>query len=522
MSIRERLRRAAEHIVVTAEAGSSGRSASGDLRRSPETPALAGATIALLLGGSALLAGCGGSADRQNRPAGVSCAVEGVSARAECFRIEVPEDWARPDGKKIGLNVALLPAAGVNKDGSALFVLAGGPGQAAVQVGGDLLAGELGRVRNTRPVILMDARGTGGSNGLRCAFGGSNLAEVQAQSSGRELQECRAKWGDVALQHYATPDVVRDMEAVRQRLGFEKLDLWGVSWGTRTALLYMRQYPNRVRTAVLDGVTGPNEALFANEARYAQAALDKLLDDCGKDRDCAAAFPDLKARVLARLQQDAAMPVEHAGPDGKPATMNLDPDLLRQVVRGALYSPDSAALLPYALHRLLEGDGTPLLAMAQSASGMNRETMFHGATFSSLCAEEMPRVTPAAAQAASAGSFAKDSFYRAWAEGCTGWPVKPLPAGYGDPVRTDVPVLLLSGALDPVTPPASAEAVARHLPRAWHIVVPGSGHNVTPMPCAGRIIAEFIEEADGSKLDTECLTKRTRPPFQVTPLGPKA
>jgi pimeloyl-ACP methyl ester carboxylesterase len=179
-------------------------------------------------------------------------------------------------------------------------------------------------------------------------------------------------------------------------------------------------------------------------------------------------------------------------------------------------------LLPYALNRLLGGDGTPLLAMAQSASGLNRETMFHGVTFSSLCAEEMPRVTPAAAQQAAAGTFAKDSFYRAWAEGCATWPRKPIPAGYAEPVRTNIPVLLLSGALDPVTPPSSAEAVKRHLPRAWHIVAPGSGHNVTPMPCAGRLIARFIEEADGAELDATCLTKRGRPPFQIGPLGPGA
>jgi pimeloyl-ACP methyl ester carboxylesterase len=480
------------------------------------------AALLAAVAGSALLAGCGNRGAEQGPAlAGVPCSVEGISARAECFKIEVPEDWSRPEGAKIALNVALLPVAGVNKDGSALFILAGGPGQAATQMG-DLLAGELGRVRNTRPVILMDQRGTGGSRPLRCQFGGTTLAEVQAQSSPDAIRRCREGWGQVALQHYATPDVVRDMDAVRARLGFDKLDLWGASWGTRTALLYMRQFPQHVRSAVLDGVTGPNQPLFSEEARYAQAALDKTLDGCAKDRACDQAFPNLRGRVLARLSQDTAMPVTYAGADGRPATTPLDPDMLRQVVRGALYSPDSAAVLPYALNRLLAGDGTPLLAMAQSAQGLNRETMFHGVTFSSLCAEEMPRVSPAAAQAAAAGTFAKDSYYRAWAEGCATWPTKTLPAGYAEPVRANVPVLLLSGALDPVTPPASAEAVKRHLPRAWHIVVPGAGHNVSPLPCAGRLIARFYEAADGSGLDASCLTRRGRPPFAVGPLGPKA
>lgn len=450
---------------------------------------------------------------------GRPCYVEGVTSRAACHQIEVPEDWSEPDGKQIKLNVALLPSTGVNKDRSALFLLAGGPGQAATHYG-DLITKELDRVRATRPIILMDQRGTGGSNGLRCAFGGSNLAEVEANSSAEELRKCREKWGDVALQHYATPDVVRDVDTVRKRLGFDRLDLWGASWGTRTALLYMRQYPGQVRTAVLNGVTGPQTSLFLNEAGYAQQALDRLFADCEANKACAAAFPNLKARATARLQQDAAQTAEYLDEDGRIATTTLQPELLRQIVRGALYSPDSAARLPFALDRLVAGNAAPLLAIANGATGTVRETMFHGATFSSLCAEELPRAPAAQVRQASAASFARDSFYQAWAEGCANWPAKPLPAGYSQPVAADIPVLLLSGALDPITPPAAAEAVRKHLPRAWHIIAPGGGHNVTAMPCAGRVIARFIEEGDGSGLDASCLTARKRPPFMVGPLGP--
>ncbi len=453
--------------------------------------------------------------------AGKPCYVEGVSSRAACYTMPVPEDWAKPDGRKIALNVAVLPATGVNRDGSALFVLAGGPGQAATHLG-DLMTRELDRVRATRPVILMDARGTGGSNGLRCNFGGTTLAEVQAQSSASALQECRRSWSKAALQHYSTPDVVRDMETVRSRLGFEKLDLWGGSWGTRTALLYMREYPQNVRSAVLDGVTGPNAPLFLGEAGYAQAALDRLLRDCAADKACAAAFPNLAAQTGALLQADAPRTVQYVDANGRPTTTTLEPDTLRQIVRGALYSPEGAARLPLALDRLASGDAAPILALANSAAGLIRETMFHGATFSSLCAEEMPRTSPEAAARASAGSFARDSFYKPWAEGCQGWPVKPLPAGYDRPVTANVPVLLLSGGLDPVTPPASAEEVRKHLPRAWHIVAPTAGHNVTAMPCAGRVIAAFVSEADGSRLDASCLTRPKRPPFIVSPLGPEA
>jgi len=471
----------------------------------------------------AALAGCGqkGESGNSTLSVGTPCFIEGVTSRAACHQISVPEDWSKPSGRQVKLNVAVLPSAGVNKDGSALFVLAGGPGQAATHYG-DLINKELDRALATRPIILMDQRGTGGSNGLKCEFGGSTLAEVQAQSSGKELEQCRGKWGDVALQHYTTPDVVRDMDAVRQRLGFEKLDIWGASWGTRTALLYMRQYPQHVRSAVLDGVTGPNSPLFLNEAKYAQAALDTLFKDCQADKACASAFPGLRARAMARLQQEGAQPVQYIGPDGKLATMSLEQDMLRQIVRGALYSPEGAARLPFALDRLSAGDATPILAIANSATGFIRETMFHGATFSSLCAEELPRAPAAAVEQASASSFARASFYNGWSEGCAGWPVKPLPAGYDQPVRANVPVLLLSGALDPVTPPASAKLVQAHLPRAWHVIAPASGHNVTAMPCAGKVIAEFIDKADGGGLDTACLSRPKRPPFMVTAFGPRA
>jgi pimeloyl-ACP methyl ester carboxylesterase len=482
---------------------------------------LCGATVGALT----LLAACGavtdsGSGPRAEPQAGaVPCFVEDMSSRAKCYRIKVPEDWAAPSGRQLVLNVAVLPATGVTKDQSALFVLAGGPGQAATHYGA-LLTKELDRVRATRPVILMDQRGTGASNGLRCIderpFGTAVTTESEI------FRKCREGWSKTALQHYTTPDVVRDIDSVRQALGFDSLDLWGASWGTRTALLYMRSFPGRVRTAVLDGVTGPNQSLFAKEARYAQQSLDSLFSACESDRPCRNAFPDLRQRASGWLRGDAPKNVQYVAADGRIASGPLDPSLLRQIVRGALYSPDSAARLPFALDRLTRGDATALVAIANGAASLNRETMFHGATFSSLCAEEIPRIGKADVERASAGTFVGSGYYSLWAGVCEGWPVKPLPRGYAEPVTSDVPVLLLSGALDPVTPPGSAESVKAHLPRAWHIVAPYAGHNVTSVPCAGRVIAEFIRRGDGSRLDASCITKRKRPPFMVSPLGPAA
>ncbi|WP_162306118.1 alpha/beta fold hydrolase [Oleisolibacter albus] len=459
------------------------------------------------------------------RPAGTPCHVKGLSDRALCYRVPVPLDRADPAAGTLSLQVAVLPARAARPAASPLVVLPGGPGQAAGDAG-PLIAQALAEVRETRDILLMDARGTGQSHPLRCRHdpdgedGLSALGLTAAQSADHILA-CRAAW-DLDLRRVTTPDVVEDLEAVRQALGYPALDLWGVSWGTRVALLYSKAHPAAVRSMVLDGVAPPNVRLFLEESRAADAALRAYLRACAADAGCAAAFPDLEARLEAYLAGlDSGASARTVQPvRGTTAPVPLTRDGVVQAIRAALYTPDSGVRLPYVLDRLIRGDATAFLALSMGGAGMLEETMHLGVTLGSLCREEVQRTPAADVAAADAGSFTRDSWYRAWAEACTTLPVEPLPAGYDSPATADVPVLLLSGGLDPVTPPASAEQAARHLPRARHLVAPFSGHNVTGFGCAKDLIADFVAAGSAEGLNPACLSERGLPPFQLTDMGP--
>jgi pimeloyl-ACP methyl ester carboxylesterase len=471
-----------------------------------------------LTGTAATASGTGGATGQEGRP----CHLQGVSERTTCHIISVPEDRANPaSGRTVDLHVAILPARVPKPAPTPLFILAGGPGQAAGEFGG-LINGLLDRVRETRDIVLMDQRGTGKSGPLRCRFGRQTLEQsMDPDALTKALEGCRRDWtADPAL--YSTLEVIDDVDAVRSRLGYPQLDLWGGSWGTRTALLYIRAYPDRVRSAVLDGVTPPNSRLLINEPGFSQMALDRVFADCAADGPCSTAFPELGVRFGRWLKErDPAAPLQLIRPDtGAAARLPLDNTTIVQTIRGSLYRAESQALLPIALERLLQGDATPLIGLA-AAGGSMSDSMFLGSTLGGLCREELQR-SPASDMAAAASGFTGDSWYRWWSDACRRVTVAPLPAGYDTMVTTDVPVLVLSGRLDPITPPESAEPALAGLKRHWHITVPASGHIVSSFPCANRLITEFIAKADGSDLDSSCLMKRGRPPFVISPTGPRA
>lgn len=449
-----------------------------------------------------------------------ACHVPGVSDRALCHAIRVPlhRDGPAAEVGTLDLHVVVLPARAPKPADSPLFVLAGGPGQAATEYGA-LVSGFLEGVRETRDIVLMDQRGTGKSGGLSCDIGDDPEAALDPSALGRVLAGCRARW-NADLTAYDTLAVVEDIEAVRKALGYARLDLWGASWGTRTALLYMRAHPASVRSAVLDGVTPPNRRLLEDEPGFSQAALDATFAACAADASCAATFPDQKARFKAWLAGfDRPRDFTDRRPDATDGTARLTREAVAQAIRGALYTAQGAARIPFAVERLMAGDATALVTMAANLSG-TAESMYLGATLSSLCREEVQR-TPAAALAAPAsGSFTGASWYGAWADACRDIAVRPLPQGYDAPVATDIPVLILSGALDPITPPPAAEAAKAHLSRSWHVVAPATGHNVTVARCADRVVADFVKAADGSALDTACLRDQKRPAFMVGANGP--
>lgn len=424
------------------------------------------------------------------------CHIARLPERVECGSLAVPEDRADPAGRRITIHFARVPATAQPATAEPLLVLAGGPGQAARDYG-PLLATAFRELRKRRDVLLIDQRGTGRSAPLNCALsvdaiGRGDTAAVQAG-----LRTCLA--GHQAdPRHYHTEAALADFEDIRRLLGYRKVSLWGASYGTRTALLYARRYPHSVRSMVLDSVAPPEVRVLLSSAN-SQAALQRLLDDCAADRGCARAFPSLPTD----LRKVLALPAigSHTGAS------------IAQLLRGSLYVPAHASVLPYAIHKAAGGDVRALHGLFRATSEWSLDGMSIGQTFSALCTEEAPYLQDAALARDAAGSVFGDSYARSWRDWCRAWPAAPVRGASGKAVVSEIPALLLAGGLDPVTPPANARQAARGLRNSRVLVAPGAGHTFSAQGCTPRLIAAFLEHADPGAVDGSCLNAIRRPSF---------
>ena len=435
-----------------------------------------------------------------------ACRLPGVSQPALCGQLRRPLDPGRPQGRLIDLHYAVLPALARHKAADPVFFFAGGPGQSAINLAGAFSA-RFARLQQRRDLVLVDQRGTGRSAPLRCDDDSAQarrrpLAE-QADATARlaRLQACRLALqalphGD--LRFYTTDIAVADVDAVRQALGAARINAIGVSYGTRVVLALMRLHPASVRRAVLDGVVPPDMRLPEAAARDQQAVLDALFQACAADPACRQRHPALAAqlqRLLDRLPVTVSLPQPVSG---QPEPLTLDRDTVLGLLRAPLYQPALAAALPAALAQADAGRWAPLVALANPLGGAAAASPATGQHHAVICNEDLGPQTPGAALPAS--PVFGDSLLRQYRQACAGWPRAAVdPAFYRLPPAVS-PAWLLSGGLDPVTPPHHAARVALALgPLARHTVVPNAGHGVTALGCLADAVARFIIDDDAAK-----------------------
>jgi len=433
--------------------------------------------------------------------------------------VSVPEVAGQP--KELGLKVVRVPARTREANGRALFLLAGGPGQAATSAFPKLWP-VYASLAETRDVVLLDVRGTGGSAPLDCPKSDDLSDAFRTGTLAEAARRCARSLGDRPLDAYGTDALVGDIEAVRVALGYGPIDLLGISYGTRLALAYAARHPNAVRSLVLDGVAPPELVLGGSFGRDGQAALDGLLAECAADEACRAAFPDARTKLLGYFDDLARAPITvdlHHPETGAPLRIPVERDGLASVVRSLLYAPELAALLPMTLAEVEQGRYQGLFSQAAALSRSADEGMSLGLLFTIACAEDIPRLRDTdrdAEKASTIGAALLDDFR----EACAHWPVKPRPAVVL-PATLEVPTLLLSGALDPVTPPHWAESLRSRLPRGVHVVVPHAGHSVWARGCVPRLVERFLELGSADGLDVACVDKYRRPAFFLDRGGPR-
>jgi pimeloyl-ACP methyl ester carboxylesterase len=448
---------------------------------------------------------------------------EGITD-AYCGTFTVFEDRAAGKGRTIDLNIVVLPALAADSKPDPLFFLAGGPGQGAAKMARGLRQ-LFRRVQTTRDIVLVDQRGTGKSNPMDCPSDDESLKQLnETDEVGLErIKTCLASINPSAdPRFYTTTIAMDDLDDVRGYLGYDQINVYGGSYGTRAALVYLRQHEPRVRTVVLDGVAPTDMRLPLFFARDAQRSLDHLVADCAADAVCSKKFPDFGARIVALFARLSKTPahVRLVHPrTGLAEEIDVDARFVANTLAGALYSPLMSSLLPELVIRAEGNDFQGMLALAMMGESASDE-MSLGMQLSVVCAEDYPRIAPDEAQRASAGTVFAGHLLTARMRACEFWPRGAVDAAYYQPVTSAVPTLVLSGEIDPVTPPSWGQSVADHLSKSRHIVAPATGHGVVTSACGMKMIREFIDAGSVDGLDVSCVQSLRRPAFFLLPAGP--
>jgi pimeloyl-ACP methyl ester carboxylesterase len=419
---------------------------------------------------------------------------------AECGTVTVFENRPSQHGRTLGIHFLVLRStSGPSRE--ALFMLAGGPGQGAIAT--FAVTPWVGPVRATMDLVLVDQRGSGRSHALNCDVTATTdpAGTFGAMYPADWARRCRDLLSvDADLTQYTTDAAVQDLEDVRAALGYDKIALYGGSYGTRMAQAYMRRYPSHVKAAVIDGVVPFDNKLPVTYAASAQLALDRIVAACAATPACAQAHPALRGDFTGLLHRFDGGPV--------PTTVSLSGGTLVPVmmsrgdfayaVRGLLYDPAANRTLPDVIGRAVtSGD---LHEFAQSY--WQRQVAFsrdfaYGLHFSVFCSEDLPFISEADITEATAHTFLGRYVIDEYRRACALWPRGRIASDYRTPVTVSVPTLLVSGYFDPATPPEFAERIAKSLPLAHLVVAPTGSHG----SAAGCPRAAVLQVLIGGKLD---------------------
>ncbi len=449
------------------------------------------------------------------------CTVQDLDGRMRCGSLDVFENRDLGAGRIIRLRVAVLPARDGTLSKDPVFIIVGGPGQSAVDNAANYAA-LLAPLRSDRSLVFVDQRGTGASNPLPCDL-------YSAQPSGplgdfmppEAVRACRAALETAAdLRYYSSELAADDLDDVRVALGYDQINIESASYGTRVALLYMRRHPTHVRSAVLRSVSPPWVKQPLHFAEDAQAAFDSLAAACDAAPPCRSTFPHFREElgsVLARLgARNVTVELPAADTSSPARSISLSRGAFAEKVRLMLYAPEVASFLPVLVHLSASGDFRPFAELADEMGQQIAGLASIGMYLSVTCTEDVAQITSTEAVNTWPGTFLGDYRVRQQRDACALWPKGRLSADFAAPIRVNVPVLLISSMIDPITPARWADEVARGLVNSRHIVVPNAGHSPSNK-CVMRIEHEFIRNASHEGLDLGCLGELRRPAFALEP-----
>lgn len=445
----------------------------------------------------------------------------GIAAR--CAEFVRPLDPANPDAGDITLSVAVVPALSLEPAGDPLVPVAGGPGQSTIEFYAGW-ASAFERVRQHRDIVLLDQRGTGDSAPMVCDIDDDVVDGKYSEQETLQVTEQCLQLLPHDPRFFTTSVAVQDLEALRTALGYSAFNMYGISYGTRVAQHYARRYPEATRTVILDGVVPPQLPLGPDIATQSQIAVDNVFARCSEDAACSARFDDVAGdfEVLRGALAESPVAVEYQHPEtGERQVTDFTADHMAGAVRLLLYNPRTVALLPLVISEAANGNFIPLAAQFDMVVSSLAEALNIGMHNAVLCTEDAPFIDwdgldTEAINKSYIGPLQLDSIHTM----CSVWPKGVLDDNLRTPLATDLPVLLLSGTADPITPPHFAEMAATGLSNSWHIIGEDQGHGLAAVGCMPRVIGEFVESATLADGAADCMDDAFVMPFFIDFTGP--
>ncbi|MBT8240739.1 MAG: alpha/beta hydrolase [Acidimicrobiia bacterium] len=466
-----------------------------------------------------------GGLDRQPTIESVDCPfAEPDGVEAECHRITVPENWDTGAGN-VELIVGVLPSRN-DSDNAPIVYLEGGPGAHALDTLQFQFADIWDPLLDEHDLIFFDQRGTGFSEpSLRCpeltrltrdAEDDPSLSPTQLQDLGEEaLRTCATGFMDrgIDIAQYSTINNARDADAIRQSLEYDQWNLLGISYGTRLALDMMRQFPDTIRSVVIDSVYPPQIEAISQESLTFLDSFESVSAACDAEPACAAQG-NLAERFIAAAADLESQPREVEVINlvtGSTDTVQATGDAIVALVAGGLYSPFAFTDWPELLTDI-ESGGTDALSQYLSLDRTNEAFLTAGMFYAFQCNEEVPFADPVEV-AAVAPDDPFGLYDRAFSAGdffgsCAALGAVPADPVSNEPVRSDIPTLVLAGEYDPVTPPGWSELAAETLPNSQYVLLSGESHGVAGSGCGNAMIQDFFAQPL-SPVDSSCADEGT-------------
>ncbi len=430
------------------------------------------------------------------------CGNGGYDSTILCGQFAVFENTRTRVGRKINLNVVVIPAMH-ERDKAPIFFFEGGPG-IGVTTGGSFYADSINYYRIEHDIVLVDVRGTGNSNPLHCRQlqYKKNIQEhldvMYPEQSVKECYDSLSKLAD--LTQYTTTNMANDIEEIRKWLGYNKISLFGLSFGTRLAQVYMKMFPGSVESCVLQSPTTTYSKLPLYHAQYAEESLEKLFDDCGKDSLCNASFTQIKREFVSLMTKGKEKPFEYKfkQSNGEIQNITIHWYSFETKIRGLMYSPNGLRRIPFIIHQSYLENWLPFISLFPTKNSYD-DFIAEGLYLCVTCTEDVPFISNKEVDSLTTGTFMGDYRVEQQIAACNNWTKGTVPHDYFMPLQSTIPTLVVSGYFDPVTPPSMAKQIVKTLPNSFLITIPTMSHvfeGLSNPECFDKIVVDFFNKPD--------------------------